>query len=250
MRAFFKLECRVALRRYRWLLLGLVFLLFGIEAPLVAKLTPVLVQSLGTDLRITMPAPTSVTAWQQYYKTATQIGALLLALASSGTVSRELAGGTLVNLVTKDLTRPTVIAVKYLIAVGEWLACMGLAALTSWGYTAYYFKDDQSAHPLAALMPLLLFGLLFMALTVFGSTLSKSGVVGFAVAAGTQLALTLVNLWAPAQRFNPVSLVSDNLAILQGQERLAHLVPAMVITVLAAGALVGAGIEVLKRKRL
>lgn len=128
-------ELILAWRRYRLVVLALVFLLFGIEAPLVAKLTPALLKSIGQGMTITLPEPTSVMAWQQYYKNMTQIGLFVLAIVASGTVSRELNEGTLVILVAKGLRRNAVIMAKYTMALLQWVVALVLAFGVTYAYT-------------------------------------------------------------------------------------------------------------------
>lgn len=246
----FQNECVLAWRRHRLVVLAMVFLLFGIEAPLMAKLTPQLLKSLGEGLTITLPKPTSVMAWQQFYKTMTQIGLFVLAIVQSASVSRELADGTLVILVAKGLSRNAVILAKYLMGLVQWGAAIMLAFGVSFAYTAYYFPDDLSPHPWLALWPLLWFGLLWQALVILGSTLSKSGFTGFLCGAGAYLGMTLLNLFKAVHRFNPVSLTNDNLAMLAGTKDFWSLGPAYGVTVGLAIICLVAAMAILQKRRL
>lgn len=243
-------ELILAWRRYRLVVLALVFLLFGIEAPLVAKLTPALLKSIGQGMTITLPKPTSVMAWQQYYKNMTQIGLFVLAIVASGTVSRELNEGTLVILVAKGLRRNAVIMAKYTMALLQWVVALLLAFGVTYAYTAYYFPDELSPHPWLALWPLLWFGVLWLVIIILGSTLSKSGFTGFLLGAGVYLGLTLLNLFKAVHRFNPVSLTNDNLALLTGTKTFWSLAPAYTVTLAGAAACLVLAMLVLKKRRL
>lgn len=246
-----QLECRHAWRRYRLLVLALVFMLFGLEAPLMAKLTPeILKAALNTQLALSMPKPTSVTAWQQFYKDFSQLGIFILAIAASGMVASEVKNHTLMPLVVRGLKRPAVLLAKYTLAVVQWLGAVLLTFLVCWGYTAYYFPDSLTPHPLLAVLPALWFGLAMMAIVMLGSSLTTNGFTGFLFGAGFYVVTNLINLYKLARHYNPASLLSDNLAILQGKQSFWTLAPAYGITLGVAVLALGLACWAFKRRRL
>lgn len=249
---FFKKEWVEFWRGRRALILLIVFAVFGILSPLMAKLTPELLK-LSTDtkaLRSLIPQPDSAASWTQYYKNVTQIGLFVFAILFGNTVSGELQHGTLINLVTKGLPRYAVILGKYALAVCAWGGSMLVAFAITWGYTAYYFPDNKSPHLLAGLLPLLLFGLFFAAVLLFGSTLAANSYGGLLTAVVVYGVLAAANLVERVQRFNPVTLISDNMTLTQGTEKLAHLAPAMAIAIIAAAGLVWGAVQLLNEQRL
>lgn len=248
---FWHKEWLAAWRNYHILILAAVFVVFGIEAPLMAKLMPDLMKlALGNQLSINLPQPTSSDSWQQFYKNTTQIGVFLLSLVFSGTVSQEVSSGTLVNLVTKGLPRYAVIIAKYLVAVVQWITAIGGSFLITWGYTATYFSDDKSPHVWLAILPVLLFGLFFMAVVLLGSTLINSNYAGFLVAALVFAGLVLLNYVKAVKRWNPIALITDNLDLLSGTEKITHIMPACAVTVVAALMILCATVWAFNRKKL
>lgn len=248
---FTKKEMLEAWRKHHFLIIGLIFMIIGIESPLIAKLTPdILRSSLRKGLLIQLPKPTSVDSWQQFYKNVTQMGIYVLAIIFSGLMSTEINQGTLVNLIAKGLPRFVVILAKFLVAYLQWFGAIIVAFFITWGYTAYYFPDNKSPHVILGLIPLLIFGLFFVALLIFGSTLALNNYVGFLIAAGSVIVLSIVNMWRLVKRYNPVALITDNLKIVQGTEKLTHIMPAMLLTVLLAGLFISLTIWLFNRKRL
>lgn len=133
------------------------FLDFGILSPLFAKLTPELLKAtLGNQMAITLPKPTSVDSWTQFYKNITQMGIYIVAILFGGTVSQELAHGTLVNLVTKGLPRYAVVLAKFVVAYLQWVLAILLAFAVTFGYTWYYFPDNHSPHLWQGIVPVLI----------------------------------------------------------------------------------------------
>lgn len=163
---FTKKELLESWRTHRLLILTVVFLIFGILSPLIAKLMPELLKGGLGGIKVAVPKPTSLDAWTQYYKNITQMGIYVFALMLGGCVSQEIQQGTLVNLVTKGLPRWTVIVGKAIVGMLLWIWITSLAFLVTWAYTAYYFPDTRSPHVVLAFLPLLVFGLFFLSLIV------------------------------------------------------------------------------------
>ncbi|WP_125605205.1 ABC transporter permease [Lapidilactobacillus bayanensis] len=244
-------EILEAWRKHHLLIIGLIFMIFGIESPLIAKILPdILHSSFGSNLVINIPQPTSVDSWQQFYKNITQMGIYVLAIIFSGFMSQEVSQGTLVNLIAKGLPRFIVVLAKFLVAYLQWCGAILLAFVITWGYTAYYFPDNKSPQPLLGLVPLLIFGLFFTALLLLGSTLAVNNYFGFLFAAGSIIALTILNMWKSVQRWNPVALMTDNLRLVQGTEKLAHISPALMLTLGLTIVLVTLTIIIFNHKRL
>lgn len=248
---FFKKELLESWRTYRFMILAVVFLIFALMSPFIAKLTPeIMKMSFGDSLGIKLPKPTSVDSWTQFYKNIAQIGIFVVAIMFGGTMSQELSRGTLINLVTKGLSRWAVVAAKYLCLVVEWVVVVSSAFFVTWGYTVYFFPDSRSPHVVAGFLPLLLFGLFFLAVILFGSTLARNSYGGLLFTILVMAVLYLVNLFKDAQNYNPVSLIGDNMALVQGTKDLAKLSPGMAIAVVATGCLLGGAVAVLNKKKL
>lgn len=123
--AFLRKEWVEALRSYRILILGAVFLLLGIMNPLSAKFLPELVNAMMPEgMTIALAQPQALDSYLQFFKNVPQIGLIVLVVVFSGMLPRELQNGTLVNLLTKGLTRSSVALASFYA-----LFCFG-AALT------------------------------------------------------------------------------------------------------------------------
>lgn len=68
---FTRKELFEAWRTSRMMILIVIFLIFGLMNPLLAKLTPEIVKmTIGETLAKTIPEPTSVDSWTQFFKTS------------------------------------------------------------------------------------------------------------------------------------------------------------------------------------
>ena len=106
------------LRTGRFTVLMIVFLLFGIMNPALAKLTPWLMETLSGTLAeagVTFTSVTvdAMTSWTQFYKNIPMV-LILFVLMTSGTFTAEYQKGTLIPVLTKGLKRGKVLAAKAL----------------------------------------------------------------------------------------------------------------------------------------
>lgn len=215
--AFTKKEFREQARTYKWLIVLSVFFLFGLMSPLLAKMTPVLISSMDMGgVTLTLPKPTAMDAYAQYFKNMTQMGIVVLLLIFGGTLSNELVKGTLVNILAKGLSRAAVLLSKYTAAVILWSAGFLLSAVTNYGYTAYLFGEPQVPELIFSMFCLWLFGCFIIALILLSSTLAAGSFGGLILSAVTLFILLLVNILPKAEKFNPVTLASKNTALLNG----------------------------------
>ena len=115
--AFTKKELLESLRTYKLLIMFMVFIFFGMLAPLTAKLTPKLLESIMTEgMQIIVGEPTAFDSWAQFFKTVSQMGFIVVTILFSGMMANEFNGGTFINILTKGLSRSTVILSKFTVA--------------------------------------------------------------------------------------------------------------------------------------
>ncbi|WP_125768952.1 ABC transporter permease [Lapidilactobacillus wuchangensis] len=227
----FKKELRETWRTWKLPIMLIVFVIFGIMNPLMAKLTPEILKMSNLAGKLSLPAPTSLDSWTQFYKNISQIGIYLFMMIFAGIVNHEVSQHTLVNLVTKGLSRNAVIWSKWLILLGQWLSLNSLSFLVTWGYTAFYFPDNHSPHPVLAFLPLLILGCFIAGVIVFASTITRSNYQSLLIEIFMMIVLYLINLFKQTVHYNPLSLMSKNLDFLQRQNSVADYWPAMLITV-------------------
>ena len=124
MKAFLKKEWMEWIRTGRFLILLLVFGVFGIMNPAIAKLTPWLVETLSESLAESGLVTTAVTvdamtSWVQFYKNI-PMGLIAFILVCGGVFTAEYEKGTLVPAVTKGLSRRKILAAKAVFLYGVW----------------------------------------------------------------------------------------------------------------------------------
>lgn len=193
-------------RTRRLVIVGIVFLLFGIGSPLLAKYTPELLKAIGTGVPgavIQLPPPTTADAVAQLAKNVGQLGVVVAILLAMGAVAAEKERGTAAFVLTLPAGRGAFLGAK-LVAIGfTLLVAIALAAAGDWLYTTILFESLAVPGFVALAVLLWLQMLAFAAITFLASTVSGSqlvaGGVGFVVFVALSIvaALPVIGDWTP-----------------------------------------------------
>lgn len=203
-RAFAYKELIEGVRTYKAIILIAVFLIFGIMSPLFAKLTPEIVSSFATDgVTISMPEPTALDSWMQFFKNVSQMGLIVLVVLYSGILAQEISRGTLINVLTKGLSRSTVIWAKYSMLLAVWSVAYLLCLLVTLGYTLYLFPGGTVQNLPFALFGLWLFGVLLISILMLAASVTKSNYSCLLVTGMVVVIMMVANIAPDAHRFNP-----------------------------------------------
>lgn len=227
--AFTKKEFTESIRTYKLLIVVAVFLLFGMLNPIIAKIMPELLSSFMPEgMTVTLADPTTIDSWMQFYKNiSTQL--ILFIIVFSGTVANELSKGTLINMLTKGLSRKTVILSKFtgtaLIWTLSYLICFG----TTFAYTVYLLPGELP-NLLFSAFCMWLFGILIIAVMLLGGVLLGNIYGSLLVAGGFSVLLMLLNIAPNLQKYNPYLLSSGNVSLLTSDMAVSDFMFSIVIT--------------------
>ena len=250
--AFTAKELTEFTRTYKLLIIGLVFLLFGIMSPLAAKFMPELLTSFMPEgMQITIADPTALDSWMQFEKNISQIGLFVIVIVMSGMMAGEYSRGTLVNILTKGLPRRTVILSKFTAAVllwtGAYLVCFG----TAYAYTWFYWRKTVNTPGLTeAAFALWLFGVFLVAVTILGGVLVRTPYGTLLFTGLAVVAQFLLNMIPKVEKYNPIQLAAGGTPLLQGQLEAGSLVKPMIVAGACTVGCVVAACAVFHKKKL
>lgn len=169
-----------------------VFALFGMGSPLLAYFLPQIMGSIeGAEMfKDLIPEPSVADAIAQYVKNISQFGFLIAVLVGMGSVASEKEKGLTEMILQKPLPRWAFILSKFSAQAIVYLVAFFLAEVFAWIYTTVLFKPVSLG--LFSCMNGLLYVwmLCFVAITILGSTFSRSN----GVAAGISFAGSVVLL--------------------------------------------------------
>lgn len=249
--AFLKKELIESVRTYKLVIMLSVFAFLGILNVVAAKFLPALMENLLTEgIQITLPEPSAVDAWTQFYKNVTQMGFILLVILFSGMFAREFSQGTLTNMLTKGLSRNTVLLSKFSASALIWSASYWLSFAVTYIYTLVYWDETGvlSTLALSAVGPWL-FGLLLLATLKLGGILTKTSAGSMLVVAALVVLLFVINIIPAMQAYSPVWLVSHNMEMVAGGVSVSKsFLPSAVCLALTALFLLGAAALFRKRQ--
>lgn len=166
-------------RSYRMLITGAVLLIFGLLSPLTAKFTPELMKLLpnGEEIAKLIPSPTAADAVAQYLKNSSQFGVVLALLMTMGTVAQEKEKGTAALMLSKPLPRSVFLWAKFAALGLTFVIGIAIAGGACYYYTLILFEALDIVSWVLLNGLLLIFILVFTALTLLCSTLTRSQVV-------------------------------------------------------------------------
>lgn len=180
-------------RSRRLLIVVVVFVLFGLASPLLAKMTPEFFRLLpqGDQIARLLPPPTLSDAVAQYLKNLFQFGVLLAILLAMGAVSQEKERGTAALILVKPMSRGAFLMGKFAAIGTSFLIATVLAGAGAYYYTVLLFRAPPLGGWIALNLLLLLVCLVYVALTLCFSALARSQVTAAVAGFGAMLVLSL-----------------------------------------------------------
>ncbi len=181
-------------RTRRFIVVGAVFIVFGMISPLLARFLPEILGSVegAEQFADLIPEPTIADAMGQYIKNLTQFGFILAIVLGMGAVAGEKEKGTAAMILSKPMPRWAFIISKFVAQSIVYLISFVIAAISAYYYTYFLFGPPEAGPFLLMNGLLMVWLLVFVAITLLGSTLGKSigGAAGIA-AIGAVLTLIL-----------------------------------------------------------
>ena len=194
-------------RTRRLVLVGVVFLLFGLGSPILARYTPEILKAVGTGMpgaTIELPPATTADAVGQLAKNVGQLGILVAILLAMGSVAAEKERGTAAFLLTMPAGRGAFLGAK-LVALGTTLlVAMTLATAGAWFYTTLLFEPLPVGGTVAMGVLLWLELLAFAAITFLASTVFASQLVAGGVGFVALVVLSILGVIPVLGEWSPI----------------------------------------------
>jgi len=203
-----KKELREQWRTYRFLIVVAILLVFGLASPLIARYVPDIIRSIGgiEGLEQIIPTPTTADAIDQYLKNCAQFGVILALLVPMGAIVGEKDRGTAAMVLSKPVSRAAFLLAKFVVAALVFLIGILLAALGAYYYTGVLFEWLDVGQ--FALLNLLFWLnlLVYLALTIFASTLARSMVAAGGIGFGLFMLMWIVGIIPQVGKYLPDAL--------------------------------------------
>lgn len=181
---------------------------FALSGPVLALLTPQLLESMQAaqpGVVIQVPDPTWRDAYAQWVKNLSQIVAFVAIIAAAGSVSGEVASGTSTLVLTKPVSRGAFVAAKAIALYVLVFAVVTVGAALTQVVTLVVFGSAPFSEVWLPTLVWLTFAALLIAIGVLLSSLVTT-LAAAGLGVGAFFAVSLAALWGPLVRYSPAGL--------------------------------------------
>ena len=251
--AFTKKEFTDHLRSGKLTVLGLIFLLFGIMNPAIARLTPWLLEFMSDSLAesgmiITGVTVSAMDSWVQFFKNM-PIALIAFVLIESSIFTKEYSSGTLVLSLTKGLARHKVVVAKSLILLSLWSVGYFICFLTTFIYNSCFWDNDVAKNLGLSILCWWLFGIFIISLISLFSTLFTSSTSVLLGVGGAVLISYIFGLIPKIGGCLPTHLTDGN-SLIYGLKSAEDYLLAILITALVSAVSFAVSIPIFNKKQL
>jgi ABC-2 type transport system permease protein len=212
-RVLLKKELREQLRTARVISVAVVFVAFGIFGVLTDRYMKEIIDAVGAQrggFSIQLPPPSLAGDLTQILKNLSQFGIICALLLAMGAVAWEKERGTAGMIMTKPASRGAFLAAKLTAISLNLLVAVALGSGLAYLYTLILYPESFPIGGYVAMAALLWWSLvIYVAITLLGSTLTRSaiaaaglGFVAFLVL-GIIAALPVIGPWSPVGILDP-----------------------------------------------
>ena len=256
MKALFALiekECTEQFRTGKLMILGIIFVLFGIMNPAIAKLTPWLLEIMEDSLSqsgmtVTTVTITAMDSWVQFFKNI-PMALIVFVLLEGNIFTREYASGTLILSLTKGLKRYKTVVSKGTVLLLLWTEGFWLCFAITYCYNAYFWDNSVAQNLLVSVLYWWVFGIFIISVMILFSTLSRSSTGVLLCSGGIVFAMYIIGFVSEIKKYLPVMLTDAN-SLIYGTAEPKTYVGALVVALVTGVACLVFGIFALNRKQL
>lgn len=207
-------------RSYRLLIVAAVLVAFGLLSPLTAKYTPELMKLLpnGEAIAAFIPTPSAADAVAQYLKNISQFSIILALLMTMGTVAHEKERGTAGMLLVKPLPRWAFLLAKFVALGLTFAASLAVAGAGCYYYTLILFEPLRIGPWVVLNLLVLVFVLVYVALTLMSSVLTKSPAAAGGLAFALLIVLAIPGALPKVGEYLPGQLINWGAGLMTGSD--------------------------------
>lgn len=210
--AFFQKEWLELVRSGKFFILVILFTLFGVMNPAMAKLTPWMMELASESfadagLVVTEVTVDAMTSWTQYYKNIS-LTIVLFLLMVSGILTGEYQKKTLINMVTKGLDRWKIVLAKSAVAFLLWSFAYWLCFGITYAYNAYFWDNGIADHVFFSAFCIYVLGVWLITLIMLLSVIFSSNIVVLLLTGSVFGVCYLTGMLSKIKEYLPTQLMS------------------------------------------
>jgi len=249
MRQFIILLKKDLLELYRTkkiLIVGIVFILFALASPILAKITPDLLGSI-TEFEIEIPEATIVDSYDQLAQNFTQLGLFTIVIAFGGLIVNERKKGLYNTLLNNGVKKSNFILAKITAQIGVVLGIYLISCLLFSVYNYVLFGSFLVEYSILSFLSLFLFLIFVISIVNFFGSFIKSTILSIILSFSTAILMIVFELFRFG-RYLPNHLVNISINIFKDQTSLNYAYITIINTILISLVLFGLSIMLCKNK--
>jgi ABC-2 type transport system permease protein len=235
------------LRTRRILIVGIIFIAFAISSPLLAKLMPELLKSLGDGIQIIVPEATIADSYSQFMKNISQICVYALIIAFGGLIVSERRSGMFNNLLNNGVKKSAFVLSKItaqiLVVTGVYIMSVLLFNI----YNQIFFGEFWLQDSLLSFTMMYIFLLFAISFINLFSVVSKSVIMSIIFGFLTIFAISLFDLFQFG-KYLPNYLITMSATVFTDPAVMKYVWWNMAITLALSGGMILAAIGLCKNK--
>lgn len=215
-----------------WILL-ILFFLFGMMNPAIAKLTPWMLETMAesfseTGLVVESVKVSALTSWVQFYKNI-PIALIVFLLLFSSILTEEYRKGTLIQLIAKGAGRWKIAGAKYIIMAVVWTFGYLIMFVVTYGYNQYFWDNKTVSHVILSAMGCYIIGMWLISLIICWSAVFSNSSSVLLAAGGIFLLCYLAGMIPKIHSYLPLYLMETSDLLTSGGN-FSEYVPALLLT--------------------
>lgn len=232
-KAFLKKEFMEMARSGKLVALGIIFMLFGIMNPAIAKLTPALMKMVSESMEemgiaFENVVVTDMTSWTQFYKNI-PMALIIFLVMFSGTVTAEYQKGTIIPMFTKGISPVTVFLSKYTAVLLTWTMGYGLTFCITYFYNEYFWGNVTKNIAYTAVCSYVL-GIFLLSVMMLMSVICKGNTSVIVATAVIFFVIYLLSVIPAIKDYLPTKLMNSN-ELMVGKSTSSDYTVSMVVTI-------------------
>ena len=201
-------------RSGKLLIIGLLFVAFGIMNPAIAKLTPWLLEIFAESLEesgmtITEVTVNALTSWIQFFKNI-PMALIVFVLMFGAIFTKEYDRGTLVIILTKGLDRYKIVLSKIIVLVLLWTIGYFICYYVTYLYNDFFWDNSIVNNLTLGVINWWLFGIFVIALIVLFSVCCKTYSMVLLGTGSVVMGCYVISLIPKIKYLLPITLIQTN----------------------------------------
>ena len=231
--AFIKKEMLEQTRSKRLMIVGLLFIFFGVMNPLTAKITPMILEMLSESMEnsgiiITDVEVTALDSWMQYFKNLPTV-LIAFILIESSIFAKDYQKGTLILVLSKGFKRYKIVISKLLVMIGIWTVGYLLYFIVTYAYTIYYWDNSIVSNLGFSVLIWWIFGILIISIFMLFAVKFENNGTTLALTAAVILPIYIISLLPKMVKYLPINLTNGT-SLVYGLEEVSYYIPSLIIS--------------------